>query len=90
MAEGETQHSVKVTLPARALVLIVRGYQATLGPFMGGHCRFHPTCSEYSIAALQTHGAFRGTWLTLRRLMRCHPFGGFGFDPVPKRFTIDD
>ena len=76
---------MKPGLAARTLVLLVRGYQATLGQFMGGHCRFQPTCSEYSIAALQTHGALRGSWLTLRRLMRCHPFGGFGIDPVPPR-----
>ena len=65
--------------------MLVRLYQLTLGHLMGGHCRFQPTCSHYSIEALKTHGALRGTWLTLRRLLRCHPFGGAGFDPVPPR-----
>ena len=65
--------------------MLVRLYQVTLGFFMGGHCRFHPTCSEYSIEALRVHGALRGSWLTLRRLLRCQPFGGAGYDPVPPR-----
>jgi putative membrane protein insertion efficiency factor len=58
-------------------------YQATLRPVMGGHCRFQPTCSDYALGALRTHGAFRGGWLAARRLLRCHPFGGRGYDPVP-------
>lgn len=65
------------------LILLVRVYQVTLGPVMGGHCRFHPTCSTYAIESLRVHGAISGLWLTLRRLLRCHPLGGFGFDPVP-------
>lgn len=64
-------------------ILAVRGYQVTLGPLMGGQCRFHPTCSVYAIEAYRAWGPARGTWLTLRRLLRCHPFGGSGFDPVP-------
>jgi putative membrane protein insertion efficiency factor len=70
---------------ARLCIFFVRGYQVTFGQLMGGHCRFHPTCSEYSIAALREHGAVRGLWLTFRRLLRCHPWGGVGFDPVPSR-----
>ena len=68
----------------RGLILGVQLYQATLRPWMGGHCRFHPTCSEYAIEALQVHGPLRGSWLTIRRLARCHPFGGAGIDPVPR------
>lgn len=64
-------------------VLLIRAYQVTLGPLMGGHCRFTPTCSHYGIEAYRTHGVVRGTWLTARRLLRCHPFGGSGYDPVP-------
>jgi putative membrane protein insertion efficiency factor len=60
-------------------------YQAMLGPLLGGHCRFVPTCSEYSIEALTRHGALAGSWLTLRRILRCHPLGGAGIDPVPPR-----
>ena len=73
------------SLAARPLILLVRLYQVTLGLVMGGHCRFHPSCSHYSIEALRVHGALRGSWLTLRRILRCHPFGGHGFDPVPER-----
>lgn len=64
-------------------ILLIRLYQVTLGPLMGGHCRFEPTCSHYGIEAFRRHGPFRGTWLTFRRLIRCHPFGGSGYDPVP-------
>lgn len=71
------------------LVWMVKIYQWTLSPLLAalnggvGGCRFTPTCSEYAIRALQIHGAARGTWLTIRRLLRCHPWGGHGFDPVP-------
>jgi putative membrane protein insertion efficiency factor len=74
-----------VSLAARLLILIVRIYQATLGHFMAGHCRFHPTCSHYALEALAAHGALRGSWLALRRIARCHPFASGGFDPVPLR-----
>lgn len=69
-----------VTTP---LVMLIRLYQMTLGPFMSGQCRFHPTCSNYALEALQTHGPFRGVCLTARRLARCHPFHPGGYDPVP-------
>ena len=67
---------------ARGLILVVRLYQASLGTVMGGHCRFVPTCSAYAIEALERHGALKGSWMTLRRLSKCHPFGGGGYDPV--------
>lgn len=67
------------------LILLVRAYQATLSPFLGGQCRYHPTCSHYSIQALKEYGAIRGTVLTLRRIARCHPFARGGYDPVPAR-----
>ncbi len=66
------------------LIGLVRVYQATLSPFLGGACRFEPSCSNYSIQALRRHGALRGSWLTARRLLRCHPFGPSGYDPVPE------
>ncbi len=72
-----------MSFAARPLILGVRLYQAALGPFLGGHCRFHPTCSHYAIEALRRHGAVRGSWLAMRRLVRCHPLGGGGIDPVP-------
>ena len=74
---------MKSSLPALPLILLVQLYQIILSPFMGGHCRFQPTCSAYSIEALKIHGAVKGSWLTLRRILSCHPWGGFGYDPVP-------
>jgi putative membrane protein insertion efficiency factor len=67
----------------RLLVALVRGYQLLLRPVLPPACRFQPSCSAYAIEALQRHGAFRGTWLTARRLSRCHPFCEGGLDPVP-------
>ncbi len=65
------------------LILAVRGYQVVLSPFLGGNCRFEPSCSHYMIEALRTHGAAKGLLLGLWRLLRCHPFGAQGYDPVP-------
>ncbi len=64
-------------------IFAVRLYQVMLGPWLGGHCRFHPTCSHYAIEAYRVHGPLRGSWLTVRRLVRCHPLCKGGFDPVP-------
>lgn len=69
--------------PARMLVLLVRGYQLFISPMLGARCRFHPTCSQYAVEALQTHGAIKGGWLALRRVLRCHPLHPGGHDPVP-------
>ena len=66
----------------RLLVHLVLLYRATLGRFLGGHCRFHPTCSQYAIDALNKYGAARGTWKTIKRIARCRPFGGKGYDPA--------
>jgi putative membrane protein insertion efficiency factor len=68
---------------ARILVALVRGYQWLLSPWWGGQCRFTPTCSRYAVEALARHGGARGTWLAFKRVLRCHPWGGGGFDPVP-------
>ena len=65
------------------LISAIRFYQLTISPFLGTNCRFEPTCSSYAEEAIRKYGALRGGWLTLRRLMRCHPLGGHGFDPVP-------
>ena len=62
---------------------LIRVYQWGISPILPGNCRFHPTCSAYAIEAVSKHGAIRGAWLGLRRLLRCHPWGGSGFDPVP-------
>lgn len=66
-------------------IFLIRGYQLLLSPLLGGNCRFHPTCSEYAIEAMRAHGVVRGSWLTVRRIGRCHPWGGAGHDPVPPR-----
>jgi putative membrane protein insertion efficiency factor len=65
------------------LSLPVRLYRATFSPLVGMNCRYQPTCSAYALEALARHGAMRGGWLALRRILRCHPLGGEGFDPVP-------
>jgi len=67
----------------RILVALVYAYRLLLGPILGGSCRFTPSCSSYAIEALERHGAVRGTWLSVRRVLRCHPFQRAGYDPVP-------
>jgi putative membrane protein insertion efficiency factor len=67
----------------RALMLLVRGYRFWLSPWLGSSCRFEPTCSAYSLQALEAHGAGVGSYLTLHRLARCHPWCAGGLDPVP-------
>ena len=66
-----------------ALLLVVKAYRLLLSPFLPPRCRFHPSCSAYALGALERHGALRGSWLTARRLARCHPFHPGGIDPVP-------
>ena len=83
--EARTVSDRPVSLPARPLIGLVRVYQAVGRPLFGGHCRFYPTCSDYAVEALQRHGALRGSYLAIRRLLRCHPLGGAGYDPVPPR-----
>lgn len=68
---------------ARVLALVVRGYQRFISPLKPQTCRFRPTCSEYTVQALRRHGAMRGGWLATKRICRCHPWGGHGWDPVP-------
>lgn len=70
---------------AWALIVIVHAYQSTFSRLMPGRCRFYPTCSQYAIEAMQTHGALRGGWLAVKRVGRCHPFHRGGLDPVPPR-----
>lgn len=72
-------------LPRRLLIGAVRAYRLLLSPWLGSACRFEPTCSAYSLEALQRHGAAAGTYFTFTRLARCHPWCDGGFDPVPER-----
>ena len=74
-----------MTFYERSVRLAHRAYKLTLSPWIGRACRFYPTCSDYAAEALVLHGPVRGGWLAARRLCRCHPFGGAGFDPVPPR-----
>ncbi len=64
-------------------VAMVKFYQLCISPLLPHACRFTPTCSEYALEALRRHGLLRGGWLTVRRIARCHPWGGSGYDPVP-------
>lgn len=68
------------------LLAAIRVYQWCVSPFLSAACRFHPTCSCYAAEALRTHGLMRGGRLAARRILRCHPFGGTGYDPVPSPF----
>jgi putative membrane protein insertion efficiency factor len=70
----------------KALVALVRIYRRALSPLLGDRCRFHPSCSCYAEQALVRHGAWRGIWLTVTRLARCHPLAHGGMDPVPDPF----
>lgn len=67
----------------RVLLALIRAYQYLLSPWWGRQCRFVPTCSAYAIEALERHGAMHGSWLAVRRVLRCHPWHPGGFDPVP-------
>lgn len=65
------------------LLLLLRGYRYAIRPLLGANCRFYPSCSEYAQEAIERHGSARGSWLTARRLVRCHPYHPGGYDPVP-------
>ena len=66
---------------SQLLVWLVLIYRGTLGQWLGGHCRYRPTCSQYMIEAIRKYGAAGGTWRGIKRMVRCHPWGGFGHDP---------
>ncbi len=83
LAEKRGSDSTLIGPMARVLIALIRVYQWTLSPWLGSHCRFEPSCSRYSVEALSRYGFIRGGWLTLRRLSRCRPGGGHGYDPVP-------
>jgi putative membrane protein insertion efficiency factor len=70
-------------MSARLLLLLIRVYQLLLSPFLGGNCRFEPSCSRYTAQSIERFGAWRGSILGVKRIARCHPFARAGFDPVP-------
>lgn len=67
------------------LICLIKFYQKFISPFCGGCCRYRPTCSQYMLEAIETHGVLKGVWLGTKRLLRCHPWGGSGYDPVPSK-----
>jgi putative membrane protein insertion efficiency factor len=69
------------------LLALIRGYQLLISPLFPPNCRYFPTCSDYARQAVSRHGPLKGVWLALRRILRCHPWGGLGYDPVPEKST---
>lgn len=89
--KNQDKKSLKSHLPllmSQVLALPVRFYRICISPLIPSRCRYTPTCSEYALEALETHGPIRGLWLSIKRIGRCHPWGGHGYDPVPnKKFS---
>ncbi|MBY5988647.1 membrane protein insertion efficiency factor YidD [Roseovarius atlanticus] len=75
---------------AHILALPVKGYRLIFSPWVGFNCRYQPTCSQYALDALRTHGGLKGGWLAARRIARCNPWGGCGYDPVPGKGEARD
>lgn len=65
------------------LIVPIKIYQIIISPLLGPSCRFTPTCSQYAVEAIQKYGPFKGSWLSFKRILKCHPWGGSGYDPVP-------
>lgn len=85
MSSSEAGLPVRHSIGARVLIGLIAGYRRFVSPMMGPRCRFAPSCSAYALDAVREHGALRGSWLAVRRISRCHPFNGGGYDPVPPR-----
>ncbi len=81
----EIMKSLIISFFNNLLILPIRLYQIFLSPLLGKNCRYTPTCSHYSIDAIREWGPIKGTWLAIRRIVSCNPWGGSGYDPVPKR-----
>jgi len=79
----------KASLLALFFSGLVKFYRYFLSPLLGPRCRYQPTCSAYALEAIEIHGAIKGGWLAAKRIGRCHPWGGFGYDPVPKSVGAD-
>jgi putative membrane protein insertion efficiency factor len=72
-------------VPGAGLIAVIEAYQRWISPLLGPRCRYFPSCSQYAALAIERHGVVRGSYLTVRRLLRCHPFHTGGYDPVPER-----
>ncbi len=70
-------------LLGKFFIFLIRVYQYTLSPYLGRSCRYTPTCSVYSVEAIQKYGPFKGGWMAVKRILSCNPWGGSGYDPVP-------
>jgi uncharacterized protein len=84
---AQTPAAARPSRPAAVLLATIGAYQRWISPFLGNRCRFHPSCSVYARTAIEVHGAGRGAWLALRRLLKCQPFHPGGFDYVPPKKT---
>ncbi len=69
----------------KLFILPIRFYQMAISPLLGKNCRFEPTCSQYALEAIEEWGVLKGSWLGMKRISRCHPWGSHGYDPVPKK-----
>ena len=78
---GKALRKITIALP----LLLVKFYQWFISPMLGQRCRFHPTCSYYAIEALNSHGLLIGGWLSIKRILKCHPLHAGGYDPVPEK-----
>jgi uncharacterized protein len=88
--QGERPTNVKIMdLAKRFLLLLIRGYRQLLSPLLPPSCRFQPTCSAYALEAVTQHGAALGSWLAVKRILRCHPWSPGGYDPVPEKASGD-
>jgi len=80
---GSHRNAAGIPPMSKLLQFLIRAYQLLLSPFLGSHCRFTPSCSQYAAEAIARYGALRGSWLAIKRIGRCHPFCDGGYDPVP-------
>lgn len=74
-------------IPAKLGMALIRFYQLVISPMFPACCRYTPTCSEYGLQAIRRHGLLKGSWLAMKRILRCRPLGDVGYDPVPEKFT---